>query len=598
MLQRRAGSFKPIALVAALACTLGAARADTPDTNLGKKVANFTLRDTQGKELSLASFKDRRGVVVVFIGTQCPINNLYMARLAELSREYQPKGVQFLGINSNRQDTPERVAEHARKHRLPFPVLKDPGNRVADRFGARRTPEAFILDGERTIRYQGRIDDQYGVGIQRLRPTRRDLAVALDEILAKKAVSQPTRPVAGCRIGRETSVNRDGAVTFSNQVARILQKNCQECHRPGQIGPMSLLTCEDAVSWADTIQEVVEEGRMPPWDADPRYGKFLNDRRLSAADKKTLLTWISQGKPRGADKDLPPPVKYNPAWKIGKPDLVFTMPQEFEVPARMPRFGVPYKYFFVKTHFTEDRWVIRAEAHAGAPEVVHHVVVFIVPPGVRFFPGNPQTPTLGGTAPGDMQMVLPPGMAKKIPRGSRLVFQMHYTPTGKAQKDRSSIGIVFAKQPPKQYVVAEPVFNALFRIPARTANYQVESWYTFKQDGYIVSFMPHMHLRGKDFLYEAIYPDGKKEILLSVPRFNFNWQTAYRPRQPLAIPRGTRLHCVAHFDNSAQNPNNPDPSKVVTWGDQTWQEMMIGWTDFAFDLPKKSPTTVEVVPNR
>jgi hypothetical protein len=241
----------------------------------------------------------------------------------------------------------------------------------------------------------------------------------------------------------------------------------------------------------------------------------------------------------------------------------------------------------VDTHFTEDHWVVRAEAHAGAPEVVHHIVVFIVPPGVRFFPGNPETPTLGGMAPGDMQGILPDGDAKRVPKGARLAFQMHYTPNGKKQSDRSSIGVIFARRPPKQYVVAEPVFNALFRIPPNAANYQVESFYTLKKDGAIVGFMPHMHLRGKDFQYEAIYPDGKKEILLSVPRFNFNWQTIYRPVRPLPMPRGTRLHCVAHFDNSANNPNNPDPTRFVMWGDQTWEEMMIGWTDFAFDLPQK-----------
>ncbi len=558
------------------------ARADTPPTNLGKKVANFTLRDTLGNKVSLESFKDKKVIVAVFVGTECPLNNLFMSRLAELHAEFRDKGVQFLAINSNRQDTPRLVAEHARKFKVPFPVLKDEGNRVADLFAARRTPEAFVLDGERKIRYQGRIDDQYGIGFRRPRPTRRDLAVAVEEILAGKPVGKPTTPVAGCRIARAAVPKKEGAVTFTRHVARILQKNCQECHRPGQIGPMPLLSYDDAVSWAETIREVVAEGRMPPWDADPRHGQFSNDRRLAPEDKKALLAWIDQGTPKGADSDLPVPRQFDSAWKIGKPDLVIKMPKPFDVPAKMPRFGVPYKHFSVNPNFTEDRWVERAETRPGAPDVVHHILVFVVPPGARFFPGNPSTPALAGTAPGDSALVLPPGSAKRVPKGSRLVFQMHYTPNGTARTDQSEVGLVFAKKPPQLSVTAEPVYNFTFRIPPRADNHRVESWYTFKRDGYILGFMPHMHLRGKDFVYEAIYPSGKKDVLLSVPRYNFNWQSAYRLAKPLAMPRGTRLHCIAHFDNSPGNPNNPDPARTVTWGDQTWQEMMVGWTDLAF----------------
>jgi peroxiredoxin/mono/diheme cytochrome c family protein len=560
------------------------AHADTPSSNLDKKVGHFTLKDAAGKAVALSSFKGKKAVVVVFVGTECPISNLYMTRLPELAREYGPRGVQFLAINSNCQDTAKDVAEHGRKYPLPFPILKDERNLIADKFGARRTPEAFVLDSGFAIRYQGRIDDQFGVDYRRQKPTRRDLALALDEILAGKKVTRPTTPVAGCHIGRVKVMGKKGQVTYAQHVSRILQKNCQECHRPGQIGPMSLLTYQSAVNWADTIREVIVEERMPPWHADPRYGKFANDRRLSRADRGTLLAWIDQGMPKGDDRDMPPPRKFDSVWRIGKPDLILSMAKEFEVPAKMPRFGIPYKHFVVDPKFTEDKWVIRAEARPGAPEVVHHIVVFIVPPGQRFFPGNPNTPTLCGTAPGDMPTILPKGVAKKVPKGSKLIFQMHYTPNGRAQKDRSRIGLILAKKPPKLSVKAEPIYQLFFRIPAGADNYKVEAWYNIRQDSYIIAFMPHMHLRGKDFLYELISPDGKKEILLSVPRYNFNWQSVYRTEKPIRIPKGSRLHCVAHFDNSTKNPNNPDPTKIVTWGDQTWEEMMIGWTDFAVEV--------------
>lgn len=555
---------------------------ETNSRNLGKRAADFTLKDTAGKPMALKDFKDKKAVVVIFLGTECPINNAFLPTLAALHQEYSAKGVQFLAINANQHDSEKAIADHAKKFRIPFPVLKDEGNKVADQLQARRTPEVFLLDGERKIRYQGRIDDQFGIGFKRGKPTRRDLAEALDEMLAGKPVTLATTPVAGCLIARPLPVKEKGKITFAKDVAPILQKNCQECHRPGQIGPMALLTYKDASAWAETIREVIEEDRMPPWPADPRYGKFLNDRRLPKESRDTLLAWIDQGLAKGEDKDLPPPRKFTEGWTIGEPDMIFTMPKEFEVPAAMPKYGVPYQHFFVDTDFKEDRWVVAAEAKAGAPEVVHHIVVFVVPPKVRFFPGSPNTPALAGIAPGDIALTLQPGFAKKIPAGSKLVFQMHYTPNGKAYKDKSTLGVIFAKEPPKYQVLTFPIANPTFKIPAGADHHEVEAWFTFKEDGLIVAFMPHMHLRGKDFLIEGVMPDGRKETLLSVPRYNFNWQSTYRLAEPKAMPKGSKVHCVAHFDNSANNPNNPDPLKPVFWGDQTWEEMMIGWIDFVY----------------
>jgi peroxiredoxin len=575
--------MKRLVPLCALALLAGPISADTPPTNLGKKIAPFTLPDSHGKSISLNDFSDKKAVVVVFVGTECTICNAFLPTLARLNDTYAPRGVQILAVNANRQDTPERIAAHARQYAIPFPVLKDTGNRVADQFGARRTPEAFVLDADRRIRYQGRIDDQYGVGYRSSRPTHYDLADALDAILSDKPVARPTTPVTGCVIARVKQPLEQGAITYSRQVARILQKNCQECHRPGQVGPMPLLTYDDALSWSETIREVIEERRMPPWHADPRYGKFSNDRSLSKSERDALLAWIDQGCPRGDVKDLPPPRSFVTGWSIGRPDLVLTMPKEYDVPAEMPRQGIPYRYFSVPTHFTEDRWVTRAEARPGAGEVVHHIVVFIEPPGETFNPNDPRVRVLGGTAPGDMPLILPPGMARRIPAGSRLIFQMHYTPNGRAQKDRSSIGLIFAKQPPQFEVRTVPIFNAAFLISPGEANLEVESEFKFRRSGRVIGFMPHMHLRGKDFRYEAIYPDGNTVTLLSVPRYDFNWQSVYRLAEPLLVPAGTRIHCVAHFDNSAKNRNNPDPGRFVAWGDQTWEEMMIGWMDFAYD---------------
>lgn len=549
-----------------------------------KKIANFSGTDPRtGKTVTRADFKDRKAVVVVFLGTECPINNQFIPRLVEFQNEFGKQGVQVLGINANLQDTPDRVVSHAKKFEINFPVLKDTGSAAADQFGAQRTPEAFVLDASGVVRYQGRIDDQFGIGFKRAKPTRNDLKEAIVEVLAGKSVTQATTEVAGCLIARTPKPAAAGTITYTKHVARIIQNNCQECHRPGQIGPFALQSYDDAVAWAANLREVVAERRMPPWFADPAIGKFANDRSLSKEDRETLLAWVDQGCPKGEAVELPPAKTFVDGWVIGKPDAVFYMPESFEVPADTPKGGVPYKYYTVETNFKEDRWISAAEARGGANEVVHHIIVFIVPPGQGFNPNMPGTRVLCGTAPGDMPFRAPYGMAKKLPAGSKLVFQMHYTPNGKKQTDRSYVGLMFAREPIERQIMTMPIGNPAFRIPPGDDNHEVKSQFAFKEDARILGFMPHMHLRGKDFKYEIELPDKTRETLLSVPRYNFNWQSGYALAQHRKVPAGTRLLCTAHFDNSAKNPNNPDPSVAVRWGEQTWEEMMIGWTDFVYE---------------
>ena len=559
---------------------------NTPErTSIGQKVPNFTLRDPHAnKAVSLTEYQGRKAVVLCVLGTECPISNNSLLRLVELEKEYAAQGVQFLALYPNPQDHAERVAAHAKKFGITFPVLRDESQTVIEGLAARRVPEMFLLDAGRTVRYQGRLDDRFGIDYQRPKPTRHDLKEALDEVLAGKAVSQTVTPVAGCLITRKLTPKGETTVTYARHVSRIMQQNCQECHRPGQVAPCSLLTYDDVSAWSAMIREVVSEGRMPPWYADPAHGKFANDRSLSKQDRDTLLAWIDQGCPKGEDRDLPAPKEFPSEWMIGKPDAVFTMPKSFTVPAESPKNGIPYQYFTVDTNFTEDRWVAAAEARPGALPVVHHIIVFVVPPGQSFNPKMPGMRVLCGTAPGDMPFMAPAGMAKKVPAGSKLVFQMHYTASGREHADRSSVGLVFATGPVERQILTVPVGNPVLRIPAGAEHHQVESRFTFKEDAQLLTFMPHLHLRGKDFLYEVILPDGQKEVLLSIPRYNFNWQSVYRLTEPRKVPKGTVLHCVAHYDNSAKNPNNPDPTKEVRWGDQTWEEMMIGWVDFVYEL--------------
>ena len=385
-------------------------------------------------------------------------------------------------------------------------------------------------------------------------------------------------------IGVAASGSSNGKMTFTRDVAPIFYNRCVECHRPGEIAPMSLMTYNEARPWARSIKEKVVGRTMPPWLADPSYGHFENDRRLSQKEIDTISAWVDAGAPKGDDKDLPALPKFEQGWTLGKPDLVISLQEDVPVPADGV---VPYKYFSVPTNFKEDRWVQAAEIRPGNRKVVHHIIVFVQEPGDKKTGGEGDGTARGfklaGFAPGEQPKVFPKGTAKLIKAGSVLNFQMHYTPNGQPATDRSYIGLFFSKGPVEKKVLTGTATNAKFVIPPGDGNYEVKSSWTAKEDVRIVDLMPHMHLRGKDFTYTAVYPDGHSEVVLQVPKYDFNWQLLYRFKQPLFLPKGARLDCVAHFDNSSKNKYNPDPTKEVRWGPQTWEEMMIGWFDYVVD---------------
>jgi len=543
--------------------------------------AKFSLKDAKGKEHSLADCKDSKAVVVVFLGTQCPINNAYVPTLNQMHKDYSSKGVSFYAINSNSQDTPQRIADHAKQHQIPFPVLKDTGNTVADVFKAERTPEAFVLDASGKILYRGRIDDQHGYKHRRETPFKKELVTSLDEVLAGKPVTTPVTAVEGCIISRVVKTKESGDVTYAKDVSRLMQKHCQECHRPNQIGPFSLLTYDDVVAWSSMVREVVEEKRMPPWHADPKHGKFANDRSLNKTEIETLTKWIDGGMPKGDDKDMPKAKEFVEGWRIGKPDVVLEMPTEFKVPSKAERKSIGYKNFRIPTNFKEDMWVTAAECKPGNAKVVHHILVYVRNAGdKRDILDGIGDKMLVAYAPGDMPSIFPEGMAKKVPKGSELHLQMHYTPIGTEETDKSSVGLILSNKSPKGEARTRGIANPIFEIGAGDDNYKVTSTTRFSEEGELLSLLPHMHLRGKSFEYKITYPDGKSETILKVPAYDFNWQTIYRFEKPIKMPAGTRIDCTAYFDNSSKNPNNPDPTKRVRWGEQTWEEMMIGFVDY------------------
>lgn len=590
-------------------------KSDLPvDRRVNQRFRNFSAKDVvSGRTISLYNHRGKKAVVLVFLGTDCPIANLYVPRLIELNKTYKDRGVLFIGINSNAHDTAEQIAAHAKENKINFPVVKDDANVVADEALVERTPEAIVLDGMAYMRYRGAIDDQYGAGTRKPEATRHYLKDALDEVISSGRVEVKATPVAGCLIDRadvktikanagnvsrvrpaaapivEARKDEDAGelkkvaqVTYAGEIARIVQNKCQSCHRPGEVAPFSLLTYDDARKHAAMIREVVDDRRMPPWHADPRYGHFKNDRSLAAADRAAMLAWIDQGTPLGDPAKLPPPRQFPEGWTIGTPDAVFELPEPQIVPAQG---AVEYVHVRVPTKFKEDVWIQAAEARPGDRSVVHHIIIYQVPPGGMLRPGlDPNSDAhLCGYAPGDMPSIYPEGTGKKIAAGSSLIFEIHYTPVGKVKSDRSKVGLVFAKVPVKHKAYTMPIPQGRFEIPPGDDNYAVASKYRFDKDVHLISFMPHMHLRGKDFKYDVEFPDGRKETLLSVPAYDFGWQSYYTLKEPLAIPKGAVIRCLAHFDNSKKNPYNPDPTKPVRWGEQTWEEMMIGYVDYIDD---------------
>jgi mono/diheme cytochrome c family protein len=550
------------------------------------------LRDLRGNRRPVQDFKGYRALVLAFVGADCPVSNLYLPELVGREKAYRGKAVQFLAVYPNEQEDLDSVAAHAYDRDVPFPVLKDAGRKLADALGVTRVPTVVVLDGDFALRYRGRVDDRYGAASRRTKATREDLFAALDEVLAGKKVSVPETEADGCLLDRGKRPARAG-VTYSKHVAPLLQKHCQACHRPGQAAPFSLLTYADAGRHGRMIREVTAQRRMPPWHADPRHGRFANDRRLSRDEIDTLASWVEAGMPKGDDRDLPKPVDWPSGWALGKPDLVLEMPEEFEVPATG---SLPYKNWVIDPKLTEDRWVRLAEARPGAPGVVHHLVVYILRPDGR----TPATrdgvgmSVLVGWAPGDLGLVCPPDTALRLPKGCKLRIEMHYTPNGTKVKDRSSVGLTFAEKPPRYEMLMNEFANMNLVVPQHDPHHRAEATLRMPADARLLSLVPHMHWRGKDYRYEAIYPDGKRETILSVPRWDFNWQAVYRFQEPVRLPKGSKLHAVAHWDNSRNNPLNPAPEKKVRFGLQTWDEMMVGWACYVWERPE---TAAELAKN-
>jgi peroxiredoxin/mono/diheme cytochrome c family protein len=612
-------SFAPLLGLLTAALMTCPARADEPSrARLGEKVPNLAFRDAAGKEHRLYDLKDQQAIVIVFLSFECPVSNSYAEPLADMVKEYSKHDVTFWGLTVG-DETPEQIARAAGEFNLNFPVFQDTRLLAADALQAGFTPEVFVLDGAYNLRYRGRIDDSWSARLKKhTQVSRHDLRQVLGELLSGRPVAAPATQAIGCPIVRqEKALARTGKVTYHRDVAPILQRDCQACHRPGEVGPFSLMTYRQAANWGDDIKEYTQKRLMPPWK--PTAGPaFHNQRRLSDADLATLAAWVDGGMPEGDAKDAPPPRQFPKGWQLGTPDLVLTGTEDFELG---PTGSDLFRCFVLPTNLKEDVHVVAVEVRPSNPRVVHHVLNFIdtqgqarkleqaekerqakkpktdegshsstgrsadrgpgytVAMGVGFIPQSGLT----GWAPGQMARYLPEGVAFPLPKNADVVMQVHFHRNGRAERDRTQIGLYFAKKPiDKPYkggIIAGRGTNALFpqffSIPANKDHFVLkgDSWAT--GDFTLFSVMPHMHMLGKEVNVTITPPDGPQRPLVTIKEWDYNWQETYLIKEPIQVKAGTHFQVEAVYDNSAKNPRNPyNPPRTVTFGEQTTNEML------------------------
>ncbi|TWU60746.1 hypothetical protein Poly51_10270 [Rubripirellula tenax] len=557
-------------------------------------VKPFSLPDINGEIVTVSPDDAADFTVLCFLGTECPLARLYGPRLQVMADQFADADVRFVGVNSNIQDSMDEIRHYAKVHEIRFPLAKDYDRSVALAVAATRTPEVIVIDRVGVVRYRGRIDDQYEPGIARDEATRHDLRDAIESLVAGKVVADPTTTPVGCLIALPRTVQQDASVTYCDQISRVLQKHCVECHRAGEIGPFALDDYDEVVGWADMSLEVIDQHRMPPWHAAEGHAPLANARSMPESDKKLLRDWVDAGMPYGSAADRPEPTTYVDGWQLPQqPDLVLAMSKTpFEIPADQT---VEYQYYVVDADFETDRWVKAAEVIPGNRAAVHHSIAFVRPPDGADFR---EIRLLSAYVPGQRRSELPDGYAQRIPAGSRIIFQMHYTPTGKPETDITRIGLVFAEESDVTHeVVTLGGIEQDFEIPPGEARYTVNGTIGyFPRNGELLSIMPHMHLRGKSFSF-AVVRGTQSRTLLEVPAYDFNWQHNYAFADSVKLADVDELSFTATFDNSTDNPTNPDPTEYVTWGDQTWQEMAVTFVAVAVprQIVHRNATPVQTV---
>lgn len=553
------------------------------ELGVGRMVADTTLKTLAGAELKLSSAAGKNGLVIALFSATCPISGKLAPETARLEKEMKEKGVGMLLVNAPPGQKPEEAAKFISDHKLSSPAVSDADGKLAQQLAATTTTEVFLLDAARTLVYRGALNDQYGLGYSKDAPQHHYLRDAVAAMLRGEPADVAATSAPGCALDlpKEKAVASTMA-TYYRDVARIMQANCVECHHKGGVGPFALDSYEDVIEHAGMIRKQVERGAMPPWFAAPLEGKahspWANDRSLCERDRTDLLAWLASDRPKGDVADAPKARMFQGEWTIGKPDAIIAGARPVSVKAEGT---MPYQHVTVTTDFPEDRWVRGYEILPTAREVVHHVIVSVHEKGRRVRDGGDEGAQgyWAAYVPGNTKQIYPEGFARKLPAGATVSFQIHYTPNGKAVEDTIRMGLLFAKEPPKYVIHTTGLPNARISIPPGEANHVETASRKLPADINVMAWMAHLHVRGKAFKFEVILPDGKTETLLDIPKYDFNWQLRYDYAKPHFLPRGSTIKITAVYDNSTGNPANPDPTKTVRWGQQTFDEMMIGYME-------------------
>ena len=572
------------------------------DHGIGRRVGDLSFTDLGGQTHTLDAVAAGRITVFALTSTSCPISRKYLPRLEELVAASADR-VAWILVNPVPTDKADDMQAAADRFGGRASYVHDPEGRLAAAIGAVTTTDVVVLAPDRTIAYHGAIDDQYGFGYSLDAPRKCYLADALAALAAGAQPPVAATEAPGCVLDPPAAAAAtDTDLTYHGRIARIVARHCAECHRDGGAGPFALDSYDDLVAHAPMVRQVIDRGTMPPWFAAPAaadaetgrvHTPWSNDRSLAEVEKHDLLEWIAGGRPEG-DPALGPLARNFPdGWQIGTPDAVFA----FAAPVAVKATGVmPYQTVIVETHLPEDRWVRAIEVQPGARNVVHHALIHLAGADAGEGVGDPRDAAAeerggfwGEYVPGQNTLVYPDGFAKRLPKGARLKFQMHYTPDGTATSDRTRVGVIYAKQPPRHEVRVAGIVNARIAIPPGAADHREEAALKLPFDATIMGFLPHLHVRGKACRYEVLRGDGTRSTLLDIPRYDFNWQLLYRLYEPLALAAGDTLVFTAWYDNSAGNPANPDPSQVVRWGPQTFDEMHLGYVEYY--VPGVAPGT-------
>ncbi|REK12059.1 MAG: alkyl hydroperoxide reductase [Planctomycetota bacterium] len=569
-----------IALLAIFSLPARAEEKSTPETQvaIGDKVDNFEFKDIRYLPRTLSEFGDKKAFVVMFTTLDCPLVQRYLPKLGEMEREYRDQGVQFLAVNVGPNDDIREVAYQAMRAECSFPFAKDFDGDVARAVGAERAAEVVVLDGDHKLRYRGRVDDQYRFGGERPKVGRHDLKLAIEDVLAGRDVKVATTAVDGCVIEYPQPREGDPSITFAEHISPLLQKHCQDCHRDGATeAPFALVSYDDAVDHSEMLLEVTKEQRMPPWYGSKQHGTFTNLRGMSLEERHMIEDWVRADCPQGDMTKAPEPRQFSDSeWKISEPDLVLKTPVQ-----KIPATGyIPYRYIILPHFFKEDTWIQEVQIKAENSRAMHHCNMAYIKLGEK--PSNKNFIT--GQVPGGDPMILDRNVGFMIPAKSSLVLQIHYVTLGEETTDQISVGLGYAREVIHKHLRNSQVTNLTFKVPPHAPHHEVSATRELKHDITGYGLFSHMHLRGKDMTFSAILPDGKKEKLLVVPNYSFDWQQAYRwPEDAVKFPKGTKLEVVAHYDNSAFNPYNPDPSDEVKEGPQTIHEMMYGFVFYTHD---------------